>query len=84
MVIDASDAISQSKGRNKVENLETFVGNVGLCESEKVTCIVEGSKSSYGVVEDSGIDKSSDEERVLSVLPSLMSGPLKIATIVSN
>jgi len=34
------------------ENLETIVGNVGLCESEKVACTVEGSRSSDGVVED--------------------------------
>ncbi|KAK7341054.1 hypothetical protein VNO80_23978 [Phaseolus coccineus] len=61
------------------ENLETLVGNVGLCESEKVACIVEGSKSGYGVVEDSGMEKKSDEERVLPVLPPSMRGPLKIA-----
>jgi len=44
-----------------------------------VACIFEGNKSSYGVVEDFGMEKSSDEERVLPVLPPSMHGPLKIA-----
>ncbi|KAK7335643.1 hypothetical protein VNO80_27591 [Phaseolus coccineus] len=66
------------------ENLEILVGNVGLCESEKVACIVEGSKSSDGIVEDSGMQKKSDEERALPVLPPSMRGPLKIAASESE
>jgi len=39
------------------ENLETIVGNVGLCESEKAACTIEGSRSRDGVVEDSEMGK---------------------------
>jgi len=63
------------------ENLETLAGNFGLCESEKVECIIEGSKSSDGAVEDSGVEKKSDEEGVLRVLPPSMRGPLKMSGV---
>ncbi|CAJ1943254.1 unnamed protein product [Sphenostylis stenocarpa] len=57
------------------QNLETLVGDVSLCESEKVACTFERNKSSDGVVEGSGMGKKSDRKVVLRELPPSMRGP---------
>ncbi|RDX88595.1 hypothetical protein CR513_29791, partial [Mucuna pruriens] len=61
------------------ENFETLVGDLKLCESEKMACTVEGNVSSDGIAEDSGMPKKSDKEPVLRVLPLSMRGCLENA-----
>ncbi|KAK7346770.1 hypothetical protein VNO80_21293 [Phaseolus coccineus] len=82
LVSEAEKPSDENMGSAK--NLENLVGNVSLCESEKVACTVEGSKSSDGVVEGSGMGKNRDEERVVRVLPPSLRGPLKIAASESK
>ncbi|KAK7330823.1 hypothetical protein VNO77_25027 [Canavalia gladiata] len=79
---------SMDKNLDSGENFETQIvqlgmitsdGNVNLCESDKLTCTVEGNKSSDGAMEASGMPEKNDEEQGLRVLPSSIRGRLEKA-----